>query len=197
MEIKPEFRVTEVEAARRVVRRHPFAMIVSADLRLTRMPCLVDEDAPGLAVLGHVARADPMAERLDGPLLLAFAGPHGYVSAGWYESETIPTWNHVTLQMRGHAQRFGDALPLLRRTVEHFETALPRPWSLDRMGGTAREMADQVIAFRLEAADWHLEAKLSQDKPAHERARVLQGLEGPGVYANPALAREMRDARAS
>jgi transcriptional regulator len=191
--IQDAFQLRDVAAARAIVRAHPFATIVTADLRATHMPCLVEEPAGGLVIVSHVARADPVAEALDGPLLMIFQGPHGYVSASWYGSETIPTWNHVTLHVRGTPDRFGDALPLLRRTVDHFESALARPWSLDRIGDTAREMADQVVAFRLRAQSWHAEAKLSQDKPADERARVLAGLEAPGPYANRPLAAAMRD----
>jgi transcriptional regulator len=193
--IKDEFRLEEVEVARRLVRAHPFATIVTADLRATHMPCLVDEDADGLAILGHVARADPVSQALDGPLLLIFHGPHGYVSASWYASDTIPTWNHVTLHVRGTPALLDDPLPLLRRTVDHFEAAVEQPWSLDRMGDTAREMADQVVAFRLRADAWHAEAKLSQDKPAEERARLVAGLEQPGPYANLPLAAAMRSRR--
>jgi transcriptional regulator len=157
------------------------------------MPCLVDDQSQGLAILGHVARADPVASALRGPLLAIFQGAHGYVSASWYESETIPTWNHVTLHLRGTPELQHDALPVLRKTVKHFEAAVERPWSLERMGETAREMADQVIAFRLEAQWWHAEAKLSQDKPQNERARVLAALEGNGPYTNEPLAAEMRN----
>src|SRR4051794_35827445 len=156
------------------------------------MPCLVAEQAAGLLILGHVACADPVSDALDGPLLLIFHGPHGYVSASWYGDETIPTWNHITLHVRGTPELFDDALPVLRRTVDHFEAAVEHPWSLDRMRETAREMADQVVAFRLRAESWHAEAKLSQDKPAEERARVLVGLATPGPYANPALVSAMR-----
>src|SRR4051794_6036369 len=156
------------------------------------MPCLLDEDADGLAILGHVARADPACQALDRPLLLLFSGPHGYVSASWYQSDTIPTWNHVTLHVRGTPELLDDAMPVLRRTVDHFEAAVEEPWSLDRMGEEGREMADQVVAFRLPAASWHAEAKLSQDKPADERGGVLAGLDGPGPYANPPLAAAMR-----
>ena len=195
MHIKDEFDVDDVGFARSIVRAHPFATIVTADLRATHMPCLVEEDADGLVILGHVACADPAAQALDGPLLLIFQGPHGYVSASWYESETIPTWNHVTLHVRGRAECFDDAIGVLRQTVGHFEARVEHPWSLDRMGDEAREMADQVVAFRLAASSWHAEAKLSQDKPADERARVLKGLQTPGPYANAPLAEAMRAGR--
>ncbi len=195
MHIKREFVVRDVDVARSIVSAHPFAAIVTSGLRATHMPCLVDERCEGLAILGHVARADPVADDLDRPILAIFLGPSGYVSASWYASEMIPTWNHVTLHVRGAPQLFDDAMPVLRQTVQHFESAVEDPWSLESMGHTAREMADEVIAFRLPAASWHAEAKLSQDKPEDERSRVLAGLEGDGPYANAALAAAMRRVR--
>ena len=196
MHIKQEFALGDVEDARAIVRRHPFATLVTADLRATHMPCLVDEEADGLAVLGHVARADPVADALGQPMLAVFHGPHGYVSASWYASATtIPTWNHVTLHIRGTPRTFDDALPVLERTVDHFEAAVERPWSLASMDDGGRDMADQVVAFRLPADSWHAEAKLSQDKPEQEQARVLAGFERDGPYANAALADAMRSFR--
>ena len=196
MHIEDAFRLGDVRCARSIARAHPFATIVTADLRATHMPCLLDEEAEGVVILGHVARADPVSRALGGPVLLIFHGPHGYVSASWYGSDTIPTWNHVTLHVRGTPELLDDALPVLRRTVDHFESAVEQPWSLDRIGKTAREMADRVVAFRMRAEAWHAEAKLSQDKPADERARVLDGLETPGPYANAPVAAAMRQAGA-
>ena len=144
-------------------------------------------------MLGHVACADPVSQALGGPVLLIFHGPHGYVSASWYESETIPPWNHVTLHVRGTPHVFDDPMPVLRRTVDHFEAAVEHHWSLGRLGTAARQMADKVVAFRVPAESWHAEAKLSQDKPEVERTRVLAGLEKPGPYANPPLATVMRE----
>src|SRR3954453_18004311 len=169
MRIKEAHDVTEVDAARRIVRDHPFATIVTADLRITHMPCLLEEDAPDLEVLGHVAKADPACAGLAGPVALVFHGPHGYVSASWYGEDTIPTWNHVTLHLHGTPELLPDALPTLRRTVDRLEAAVERPWSLDRMGATAREMAGEVVAFRLRPERWCADAKLSQDKPASEQ----------------------------
>jgi transcriptional regulator len=196
MHIKDEFELQGVDAARALVRAHPFATIVTADLRATHMPALLEEGTDGLSIVSHVARADPVAESLAGPVLMIFHGPHGYVSASWYADDTIPTWNHVTLHVRGTPELLDDALPVVRATVDHFEQAVEQPWSLDRMGATAREMADQVVAFRLRPASWHAEAKLSQDKPADERARVLAGLETPGPYRNEPLAQVFRGASA-
>jgi transcriptional regulator len=192
MHIDAPFRIGDVATARSIVADHPFATIVTADLRATHMPCLLDAAAGDDLVVGHVARADPVAEALDGPLLLIFHGPHGYVSASWYASDTIPTWNHVTLHVRGRVELLDDALPVVGRAVDHFEAAVDRSWSLERMGRTAREMADQVIAFRLRADSWHAEAKLSQDKPQDEQARVAAGLGEPGPYANLPLLEAMR-----
>ncbi len=192
MRIRPAFDLADVELARSIARAHPFATIVTSQLRATHMPCLVEEDADGLVILGHVARADPAAASLAGPLLLIFQGPHGYVSASWYERDTIPTWNHVTLHVRGTPALLDDPMALLERTVDHFEAAVERPWSLRRMGDEAHTMAGDVIGFRLRAESWHAEAKLSQDKPDDERERVLAGLEAPGPYRNRPLAALMR-----
>jgi transcriptional regulator len=192
MHIKEDFAIDEVDVARSIVRAHPLATFVTPDLRATHMPCLVDEEAEGLVLVSHVARADPVAERLGGPLLAVFHGPHGYVSASWYASDTIPTWNYVMLHVRGTPEPFDDALPVVRRTVDHFEAEVEEPWSLERMGENAREMADHVIAFRLRGDSWYGEAKLSQDKPQAEQGRVLAALERDRAYANGPLAAAMR-----
>lgn len=192
MQIKSEFAIRDVAVARSIVRAHPFATLVGSDLRATHMPCLVDEEADDLVVVGHVARADPFCNALNGPVLAIFQGPHGYVSGSWYEEDTIPTWNYVMVHLRGTPECFADSLPVLRRTVDHFEAAVAEPWSLDRMLDGGREMAEQVVAFRLAADSWHVEAKLSQDKPASERTRVLRGFETDDAYRNPEVAAAMR-----
>src|SRR3954468_20576528 len=113
MRIKEAFELHELDAARALGRAPPFATIVTADLRATHMPCLLDETAEGLTILGHVACADPVAHGLEGAALLIFPGPHGYISASWYRGDTIPTWNHLTLHVQGTPKRFDDALPVL------------------------------------------------------------------------------------
>ncbi|MBE2316529.1 FMN-binding negative transcriptional regulator [Solirubrobacter sp. CPCC 204708] len=191
MRIKNAFRVADVTAAREIVRAHALGTFVTPDLQITRMPCLLEEE---LTIVSHVAHADPFCAALGGPLLAIFSGPQGYISASWYEQDTIPTWNNVTVYVRGTAECFDDALPTLRRTVDHFEAAVQRPWSLDRLEDGGRAMADKVTAFRLRPEAWWAEAKLSQDKPADERARLIAALQAPGPYQDAALAEAMRQA---
>ena len=140
-----------------------------------------------------MAKADPACPSLDGPLLLIFHGPHGYVSASWYADDRIPTWNHVTLHVRGTPERLHDALAVLRRTVDALRVG--RRAARGRWSGWARPRArwpTRSSPFACARNSWHAEAKLSQDKPAAERARVLAGLDAPGPYANAPLAEAMR-----
>lgn len=192
MFLRDAFDIADVATAREVVRAHPFATIVGGDLCATHMPCLLDP-SDHLIVDGHVAKRDPAAALLGHEALLIFHGPHGYVSGSWYEEPTISTWDHVTLHLRGTLEPHDDPMPLLRRTVDHFEAASERPWSLDEMDeDEAQAMADEVVAFTVRATWWHAEAKLHQDWSDANRRRVADGLEAAG---NPALADAVRRAR--
>lgn len=67
MRINDAFRLGHVDAAGSIFRLHPFATIVTEDLRATHMPCLLDgSDHDGLTILGHVACADSVSEALGG-----------------------------------------------------------------------------------------------------------------------------------
>ena len=47
MHIDDAFAIRDVELARSIVRAHPFATLVTTELRATHMPCLVDEERSG------------------------------------------------------------------------------------------------------------------------------------------------------
>ena len=47
------------------------------------------------AILGHVAKANPVWRLFDGctVVTVVFQGPHGYISPAWYASrQQVPTW---------------------------------------------------------------------------------------------------------
>ena len=122
------------------------------------------------------------------------AGPHGYVSPGWYaEGDFVPTWNHVTAHLYGVPEIVSDDenFEVLDRLVDHFEKRMPHPISLDIDEEQARRIAKGTVGLRLRVTRFDARAKLSQNKPDEVRATIIEQLSGDGRYANPALAVEM------
>jgi transcriptional regulator len=33
--------------------------------------------------------------------VLAFSGPHSYISSSWYDHENVPTWNYIAVHVYG------------------------------------------------------------------------------------------------
>lgn len=104
------FRLESIGEIRRVIDRNPWARLAVSGVDgvpvASHLPCLLDDGVTGddLAILGHVARADPVAERLyaGAAILLIFEGPHGYVSASWYQDGPyVSTWDYVVVHAAG------------------------------------------------------------------------------------------------
>jgi len=201
----PSFSLADHEAIKQLVRENPWATLVSstsAGLVASHYPVVVDESAERLSILTHLGRPDDLVHELgEGELLVIVQGPHGYVSPGWYDADpAVPTWNFVTAHLRGVPEILSaeENLRVLEALVDHFEDRMPEP---RRMRGTP---VDEAFAERIQAGTVGLrltptsvtgKAKLSQNKPAHVVATVIEQLEGDGPYAQPALAAAMRAAR--
>src|SRR3954469_11101719 len=98
MRHNPAHATTDPEAVRDLVRRNPWATIVSdsdGELVASHYPVLLDENVEGLALLTHVGRPDEKVHRFDErEVLVIVQGLHGYVSPSWYgpEGTKAPTW---------------------------------------------------------------------------------------------------------
>jgi len=192
----------------RLIHQYGWATLVTATEAggaAAHVPCLLetppgdDDQAPGgeLVVLSHTARADPVSQDLARAeeVLLIFQGPHGYISPAWYEaSPYVGTWNFTSVHIRGVPELLeGEpAFEVLRRTQDHFETAMEEPFDLEPVIDFARAIAAATVPFRMVARSVEAKAKLSQDKPREVQDRVIAALERPGPYRQPALAAEMR-----
>ena len=202
MLLKP-LQLLDPERARAVIRAHPWATLVThgaEGLLASHMPAVVDEQAPGsLVILSHTARADPQTSRiLDGrEVLVVFQGEHGFLPGAWAEHLSpgqTGTWSFEAVHVHGRPEVLDEAgsLDLLRRTFEHLEAARaePSPWSM--ADATAREIVGGTCCFRLPATRIEAKAKLEQHKPPEVRRALADGLERPGPYHQPALARLIR-----
>jgi transcriptional regulator len=197
----PVYALTEEERARAVVRDHGWATLfspASSGPVASHVPVVL-EDGDVFSVLSHVGRPDDELHELgSGEVLLVVAGPHGYVSPGWYGYEpAVPTWNYVVVHLWGVPEILGpeETYQVLSATTDRWEGAVPSPVRLPDVEEYAQRIAPGAVGFRLRVTRWQGKAKLSQDKPRVVAERVVAALEGdPGdhPYANRALADEMR-----
>lgn len=203
MRTNADYALDDVAAVAALVRAHPFVTLVSPavnGLVASHYPVLVDEDASGLVLLGHVGRPDEEVHELgDHEVLVVVQGEHGYVSSGWYDRTvpSVPTWDFTAAHLSGTPELMDadENRRTLARLVDFFERELPQPRA---MAGTAHDAAYAerisagTVGFRLPVRRFVAKRKLSQDKSTETVERVIAGLDAPGPYANPALADELR-----
>ena len=161
--------------------------------RVAHVPLLWTGDG---AVQFHLSRGNAMTKHLNGMTVLAVVnGPDGYVSPRWYaDPEQVPTWNYVAVELEGRVRRM-DAEGLLGQITalsdkHEARIAAGKPWTMDKLPeAKSRALQAGIVGFELEIQAWRETIKLSQNKPADERARVADGLEGEGAAGIAALMR--------
>ena len=163
-----------------------FATLISpdpVDPHITHVPLLL-ERARGAAgtLLGHVARANPHWRRLETqPSVLAvFHGPHAYVSPSWYTAHpSVPTWNYAVVHVHGSARLMHesrDLEALVRRLADRYEGPRPQPWRMDLPADYQAGMLQGIVGFEIEITAITGKFKLSQNRPAADRANVVTAL---------------------
>jgi transcriptional regulator len=205
MRQNPSFALAERAEIKRLVREHPWAIVVShtsnGELVASHYPVILDESTEEIVLLGHVGRPDEQLHELgQHELVVIIQGPHGYISPGWYDARpAVPTWNFVTAHLYGTPELLSDEenLRVLGLLVDRFEERMPEP---RRMNGTpenadyAARIVTGTVGFRLRVTRLVAKDKMSQNKPAETVERIIAELEGDGPYASQALANEMRRA---
>lgn len=164
-----------------LITAHPFAtQITVADGApfVSQVPLIrrADEDL----LIGHVARANPQWHHFAcGGATALFSGPHAYISPAWYESApAVPTWNYAHVQVSGPVRLLedpADALEVLRALTAVFEPG--DRWRFDDLPPEyLAKMARGIVAFEVRVARLDGKLKLSQNKPATDRDRVVAAL---------------------
>lgn len=202
MRQNPSFAMTDVAELRRIVRRNPWATIVSDGmdgLVASHYAVMLDADADDLTVVAHVGRPDDLVHGLgDGELLVVFQGPHGYITPRWYgDVQAVPTWNYVAVHLRGVPEILSDEenLRVLEQLVDRFEGTdedARGMYTLPNDPVFVQRLAKGTVGFRLRPTSVVAKRKLSQNKDDVTVDTVIAGLEGDGPYANRELAAEMR-----
>ena len=130
-------------------------------------------------------------------MLVAFTGPHAYVSPRWYgPGDAVPTWNYLAVHAYGPAHELDDPVAVrgyLERLVETAEAGAPSPWSLDGQSDRYIEgMMRGIVAFEVPIGCLEAKAKLSQNKDEATRAAVREELAASEDPAARSVAERMR-----
>jgi transcriptional regulator len=210
MYLPKEFREERVSVLHEAMRQAALGTLVTlgADgLEASHVPMLLDpEPAPYGTLTGHIARANGQWQRVDGDVaaLAIFLGPEAYVSPGWYATKrqtgrVVPTWNYVAVHASGALQFFDDAerlRALVTRLTATHEAERPEPWAVsDAPAQFIDTMLKSIVGFELRIERLEGKWKLSQNRPAEDRAGVIEGLRREGGPAEATLAQIMAAAK--
>lgn len=178
-----------------LMRAHPLATLVTLGPdgpNANHVPLhLATEHGEHGLLSGHLPRANPAwsEHAADCDVLAVFHGPEAYITPSWYATkrvtgEVVPTWNYTTVHARGRLRVIDDG-PWLRNHLGQLtreqEARFAQPWSVDDAPGDYTERLMRGLVG-IEIAITHLEGKwkVSQNRPADDRAGVVAGLRALG-----------------
>lgn len=173
----------------------------------TLMPCLwdtstVDESTFGSLVM-HMASANPQWKSIAaGTSGLAIVhGPQGYVSPSNYEGKltdhkVVPTWNYQSVHLSGFVE-VNEDVELLRQIVskltDFHEAERARPWSASEADPKYFDAQLRgIVAVTLHVTKVEAKYKLSQNRSAEDRRRVIGDLENSTEPEEREIAEEMK-----
>ena len=206
--LPPVFTETNSEVLIAHIERHNFGLLVSrgargggaAEMIASQIPFLVVRRGDGMLLQGHVARPNPQAADLnDGAEVLAiFPGPHAYISPSWYEAgPAVPTWNYASVHAYGTARAIRDPewlRDMLDRLSARHEAREAAPWRMrDLPQAYLEAMLRGIVGIEIEISRLEGKFKLSQNRPASDRPRIIAALERRDDQTSREVAGLMRD----
>jgi len=192
------FRQDSLEAQHEFIRSHPLGLLISAGvggLVANPIPFTLYQAEGALGTLRcHVSRANQQWRDLQtlAECMVVFPGPQAYITPTWYATKretgkVVPTWNYATVHAWGQPVVTDDQAWLRRQIddlTEANERLLPSPWHVG--DAPAEFLASQITGIvGIEFAITRIEGKwkMSQNRPARDRAGVAQGLAAQGGEA--------------
>lgn len=147
----------------------------------------------------HLSAANPLVEALalSRRALAVVTGADAYVSPDWYAAgDQVPTWNYLSAEAEGPTRRLSReaTIEMLDDLTAHFESKLaPKaPWSRAKMTPARFEaLLGAIVGYEMTLERFEGVAKLSQNKPADEVARVALRLAERDDEGSRQIARAM------
>ena len=184
MYIPNHFRIDDRRALLDFMAAHSFVALVSIVDGVpvaTHLPIVVRPDqGENGTLLGHMARANQQWQHFDtgSEGLVIFQGPHAYVSPSLYETHpAVPTWNYMTVHAYGRPRLVEDEARVretLRELVGRHEAA--DGWTIESAEAYVARRLGSIVTFEMPVSRLDGKYKLSQDRDATARGRVIASL---------------------
>jgi transcriptional regulator len=201
MYLPDHFSVSDSALIRDVMHAYPFALLICPDESglpyATHVPLVAHDDASGLMLEGHVARANPHSGLLQAQqeVLIIFNGPDAYVSPSLYKTEmAVPTWNYVAVHAYGRPEIVDDRDGknwLLEKLIDQHEPAYVEQWH-GLPDEYRQKMLAAIVGFRIHVTRLEAKFKLSQNRPAEDRQRIYRTFSSAADEPHKELATWMR-----
>lgn len=201
------FKVEDREALYQVIRANPLATLVTAGeggLLANPVPFVLHAEPGGQALLrAHLARPNPQWREVaaGAEILLVFTGVERYVTPAWYASKrehgkVVPTWNYVTVQVRGPARIVEDPAWLrahLDQLTRQQEAPRAEPWAVsDAPEPFVAAQMRGIVGIEIEIASLIGKFKLSQNRQEADKRGVFNGLSADPESESQAMASLVR-----
>ena len=213
MYLPAHFKEDRTPVLHELIRAHPFATLVTLDatgLIANHLPMEIDAAAGPLGTLrGHVARGNPIwkSPRLDVEALAVFQGPQHYITPSYYATKratgkVVPTWNYATVHAYGTLRVIDDAAWLRsfveqltdRHEAEHARATGDAPGHVgDAPESFLEKQLGAIVGLELPISRIEGKWKVSQNRPAEDRAGVVAGLGRSDDAAARAMAELVRE----
>jgi transcriptional regulator len=198
----PHHREDRLAVQHALIRAHPFGTLVtlgSTGLAANSIPFILTPGGAFGVLQGHLARGNPQWRDFDQKVdaLVIFQGPQRYITPSWYATKretgkVVPTWNYAIVQARGTMRvvEDGDWLAAqIAALTRRMEEGRAEPWAVadapdEFVAAQIKGIVGIEIPIRAIEGKW----KVSQNRPAADRAGVVGGLRAEGDAASLAMA---------
>ncbi|HXH83648.1 MAG TPA: FMN-binding negative transcriptional regulator [Candidatus Tectomicrobia bacterium] len=203
MYLPSHFEETRPAVLHDLVRAHPLGVLVTlggGGLEANHLPFELDpEPAPLGTLRAHVSRANPVWQDVtaDVEALVIFQGPQAYVTPAWYETKresgrVVPTYNYAVVHAYGRLRVVEDRdwlRGLVTRLTDRFEAGRADRWRVtDAPEEFVERMLGGIVGLELPVSRMLGKWKVSQNRPAPDRAGVVRGLRAETDPAARAMA---------
>jgi transcriptional regulator len=182
------------------MKQYSFATIITANDHIpiaTQLPFFIDDSSGKLVLSSHFAAANEQAGLIEASTsLVIFTEPHAYISPSHYDKwESVPTWDYMSVHAYGKAKIIEDEhgkTKALEQMIMFYEKDYLQQWKTlpDKFKSG---MMRGIVAFELEVSDLQGQKKLSQNKTAAERQRIVEQLERSNHTVEKDLAKYIQD----